>query len=130
MPPRTCRRVSSINTTTGLITGTISFAAAAGSPYSVSVTVRDGVDVDATDLSTWTVTDVNGNPTFDQNLGNRTDPENGPPISLDAGGTDPDGDPLTYAATNLPPGLSINTSDRPDHRHASHSRPPPAARTT
>ena len=100
----------SINTTTGLITGTISFAAAAGSPYSVSVTVRDGVDVDATDLWTWTVTDVNGNPTFDQNLGNRTDPENGPPISLDAGGTDPDGDPLTYAATNLPPGLSINTT--------------------
>ena len=72
--------------------------------------MRDGVDVDATDHWTWTVTDVNRNPTFDQNLGNRTDPENGPPISLDAGGTDPDGDPLTYAATNLPPGLSINTT--------------------
>ena len=29
---------------------------------------------------------------------------------LDAGATDPDGDPLTYAATGLPDGLSINTS--------------------
>ncbi len=102
----------SINTSTGLITGTISSTAAAGSPYSVSVTVRDGPTVDATDTFTWTVTDVpapNQPPTFDQNLPNRTDPE-GAVISLDAGATDPDGDPLTYAATNLPTGLSINTS--------------------
>ena len=100
----------SINPTTGLITGTISSTAAAGSPYAVSVTVRDGATVDATDTFDWAVSNVNGNPTFDQNLGNRTDPENGPPISLDAGGTDPDGDALTYAATNLPPGLTIDTS--------------------
>ena len=101
----------SINTSTGLITGTISSTAAASSPYSVSITVRDGATVDATDTFTWTVTDVPGPnqpPTFDQNLPNRTDPE-GAVINLDAGATDPDGDPLTYAATNLPPGLSINT---------------------
>jgi hypothetical protein len=74
--------------------------------------VRDGATVDATDTFTWTVTDVpapNQEPTFDQNLGNRTDAE-GTVINLDAGATDPDGDPLTYAATNLPAGLSINTS--------------------
>jgi hypothetical protein len=70
--------------------------------------------VDATDTFSWTVTDVvvpppNRNPTFDQDLGNRTDPE-GTVISLDAGATDLDGDPLTYAATNLPPGLTINTA--------------------
>ncbi len=101
----------SINTGTGLVTGTINSTAAAGSPYSVSITVRDGPTVDATDTFTWTVTDVPGPnlpPTFDQNLGNRTDPE-GTGVTLDAGATDPDGDPLTYAATNLPPGLSINT---------------------
>ena len=101
----------SINTWTGLITGTIGSTAAASSPYSVSVTVRDGATVDATDTFTWTVTDVpapNQPPTFDQNLANRTDPE-GTVINLDAGATDPDGDPLMYAATNLPPGLSINT---------------------
>ena len=39
----------------------------------------------------------------------RTDAE-GAPVSLDAGATDLDGDPLTYAATNLPAGpVSINT---------------------
>ncbi len=98
----------SINTTTGLITGTIAFTAAPG-PYAVSVTVRDGSTVDATDTFTWTVTNVNREPTFDQDVGNRTDAENAV-ISLDAGATDPDGDPLTYAATNLPAGLSINTA--------------------
>ena len=51
----------------------------------------------------------NGDPTFDQNLPNRTDPE-GATIDLDAGATDPNGDPLTYAATNLPAGLSIDAS--------------------
>ena len=40
----------------------------------------------------------NQNPTFDQNLGDRTDAE-GDLISLDAGATDPDGDTLTYAAS-------------------------------
>ena len=99
----------SINTSTGLITGTIGFTAAAGSPFAVSITVRDGATVDATDTFTWTVTNVNGEPTFDQNLPNRTDAE-GAVINLDAGATDPDGDPLTYAAANLPPGLAINTS--------------------
>jgi hypothetical protein len=59
---------------------------------------------------TWTVTDgTNQPPTFDLDLQNRTNPE-GTAVNLDAGATDPDGDPLTYAATNLPPGLSINTS--------------------
>ncbi len=100
----------SINTTTGLITGTINSSAAASSPYAVSITVRDGATVDATDTFTWTVTDVpapNQPPTFDQDLANRTDPE-GTAINLDAGATDPDGDPLTYAASNLPAGLGIN----------------------
>ena len=99
----------SINTTTGLITGTIAFTAAAGSPYTVNVTVRDGATVDQTDTFGWTVTNVNREPTFDQNVVDRTDAE-GVPVNLDAGATDLDGDPLTYAATNLPPGLSINTT--------------------
>ncbi len=46
----------SINTSTGIISGTIGFGAAAGSPYAVSITVRDGAVVDATDTFTWTVT--------------------------------------------------------------------------
>ena len=81
--------------------------------------MRDGATVDATDAFTWTVTDVvapNNEPTFDQNLPNRTDPE-GTAVNLDAGATDLDNDPLTYAATNLPPGLSINTEHGSDHGH-------------
>ena len=99
----------SIDTATGEISGTISLSAASGSPYAVSVTVRDGLAVDATDTFSWTVTNTNQNPTFDQNLGDRTDAE-GDLISLDAGATDPDGDTLTYAASGLPAGLSIDTA--------------------
>ena len=65
--------------------------------------------MDATDSFEWTVTNTNQEPTFDQNLGDRTDAE-GDLISLDAGATDLDGDTLTYAATGLPAGLSIDTA--------------------
>ncbi len=101
-----------INTSTGLISGTIGATAAPG-PYAVSITVRDtpGLPDDATDTFSWTVTEPgpNGPPTFNQDLPNRTDAE-GAVISLSAAATDPDGDTLVYGATNLPPGLTINSS--------------------
>ena len=53
--------------------------------------MRDGAAVDATDTFSWTVTNTNQDPTFDQNLGDHSDAE-GDLISLDAGATDPDGD--------------------------------------
>ena len=65
--------------------------------------------MDDTDLFTWTVTDTNRQPSFDQDLGDRSDAENDS-ISLSAAATDPDDDPLTYAASGLPPGLTINAS--------------------
>jgi hypothetical protein len=98
-----------IDTSTGLITGTVSYVAAANSPYSVTITVRDGATIDATDSFVWTVTNANHDPVFNQNLPDRSDGE-GVTISLSAAATDLDGDPLTYAATNLPPGLTIDTS--------------------
>ena len=58
MRPAACRRGSRSTPRTGLISGTIAFNAAAGSPYSVSVTVRDGPAVDATDSFTWTVSNT------------------------------------------------------------------------
>ena len=52
---------------------------------------------------------TNQDPTFNQDLPDRPTPR-ASLISLDAGATDADGDPLTYAATGLPAGLSIDTS--------------------
>ncbi len=72
----------------------------------VTVCVSDGT-LDDCETVTVTVSNTNRAPAFDQNLGDRTSAE-GAVISLDAGATDPDGDALTYEATDLPAGLSIN----------------------
>ncbi len=106
----------SMHPTTGHITGTIAFTAAAGSPYDVTVTADDPFNPPVPSTFTWTVTNVNREPTFDQDVLDQSHAE-GAVISLDAGATDLDGDTLTYAATNLPPGLSISTTHGPDHRH-------------
>ena len=45
-------------TDTGLITGLINHAAAASSPYSVQITVDDGVNAPVSDTFTWTITNV------------------------------------------------------------------------
>ena len=64
-----------INTTTGVVSGTIDFTAITGSPYNVTVTVSDGT-VSTSTMFTWTITmipdpgmtivgraiDVGGNP--------------------------------------------------------------------
>jgi CSLREA domain-containing protein len=99
----------SINAGTGLISGTISFAAAGSSPYAVTITVRDGPTVDATDTFTWNVTNTNRPPTFSTDFGNRSDAE-GAAVSMDANASDPDGDTLTYSATGLPGGTGIDSS--------------------
>ncbi|MBU1492463.1 MAG: putative Ig domain-containing protein, partial [Actinobacteria bacterium] len=99
----------SVDPSTGQISGTIDFTAAAASPYSIEIRVEDpsgGFDLDT---FTWTVTDAPAPrpPVFDQDLGDRSDIE-GAAVSASAHATDPDGDPLTYSATGLPPGLSID----------------------
>ena len=50
----------------------------------------------------------NSPPVFDQDLGDRSDAE-GDVVSLPSPATDPDLDTLTYSATGLPPGLSIDS---------------------
>ena len=55
------------------------------------------------------MTNTNQDPTFDQTWATAPTPR-ATLISLDADATDPDGDTLTYAATGLPAGLSINTA--------------------
>ena len=48
-----------------------------------------------------------GAPTFTTNLKDRTDTEN-EWVSVQAAATDPDGDPLAFSATGLPPGITID----------------------
>jgi hypothetical protein len=96
----------SINST-GLISGTISASASNGSPYAVEVVVADGKICGSSSVSfTWNVSEVNFPPEIDQ-----PDDQNdfeGDSVSLQITATDPNGDDLSYSATNLPDGLSIN----------------------
>ena len=111
----------SIDTASGLISGTIAFSAAAGSPYSGRVTVRDGTTVDATDSFEWTVTNTNRAPSV-TNPGTQTG-DVGDVVSLQIEASDLDTDTtLTYSASGLPGGLAIDARHRPDQRHAQQRR--------
>jgi hypothetical protein len=94
-----------VNTSTGLISGTLSYSSAGTHTVVVTATAA-GVSDSKT--FTWTVTNTDRPPVL-TNLGNRTNPENAV-ISLQVVATDPDGDPITYGATGLPPALTVNAS--------------------
>ncbi|WP_299397240.1 putative Ig domain-containing protein [uncultured Gelidibacter sp.] len=102
----------SIDTTSGLISGTIATGASTNSPYTVEITVTDDgtPSESATITFTWNVsaTAVNGAPVV-TNPGLQNSAE-GNVISLQISATDPDGDDITYAASGLPNGLSIDTT--------------------
>ena len=97
----------SINSSNGVVSGTLNNSSAG--VHSVVLTVSDGFLTD-TDSFTWTVTDNNQAPVFSTDFGDRTDAE-GVSVSLDANATDPNVDTLTYSATNLPAGISINSAN-------------------
>ncbi|MFN2214256.1 MAG: putative Ig domain-containing protein, partial [Anaerolineales bacterium] len=92
----------------GLISGVISFDASGGSPYTVGVTVEDDGTPNLSDSVsfTWTVNDYVPSPPDVTNPGPQSDYE-GAALSLQIVASDPNGDPMTYAATGLPTGLSI-----------------------
>lgn len=97
----------SLGLSSGEIYGTISYNAAAGSPYNVEVTVTDNGTPPLADSTTfiWTIADVNRPPTV-TNPGDQANAE-GSTISLQVQGGDPDGNSITFAAVGLPPGLSM-----------------------
>ena len=95
----------SINASTGLISGTLSRTAAAGSPYMIIVMVSDGQS--STSVS-FTLTVTNPAPVI-ASPGDQTSLE-GASVALQIEASDPDGDPLVFSASGLPPGLSINSS--------------------
>jgi len=93
----------SINTSTGLISGTLTQTSGGG--YTVTVTVSDGTD-EAEVTFTWTVNPVNLPPEL-TDPGDQSNLE-GEAVSLDLTATDADNDDLAFSATGLPPGLSID----------------------
>jgi len=98
----------SINATTGRITGTVS--SSASGTYNTRVTVSDGA-LTASASFTWTVTatPASNHPPQVTSPGNQTSSA-GATVSLQIQGSDQDGDPLSYSATGLPPGLSIHST--------------------
>jgi hypothetical protein len=96
----------SIDATTGRITGTVAYDAAGS--YTVMLGVYD--DKNASDVWAvqWTVTETNRAPTV-TNPGTQSSAE-GAGVTLVVGGSDPDGDALTWAASGLPPGLAIDSA--------------------
>jgi hypothetical protein len=100
----------SIGETTGIISGTISKTASTGSPYSVTVTVKDDGTPPMEDSETfsWTVS-ISNEPPEIVNPGDRSNTE-GESISLEVEASDPDGDSMNFSAVGLPLGLSINAN--------------------
>ena len=101
----------SINSSTGVVSGTLS-ATSVRQHAAVVLTVSDGTLTD-TDSFTWTVTEPAANvaPVFSTEFTDRTDDEGAVISGFDANATDANpGDTLTYSATNLPDGISINSS--------------------
>jgi hypothetical protein len=94
----------SINSTSGLITGTIANAAHNNSPFTATVTANDGSS-SASQTFTWTVNPV----VTVTNPGNQTN-KVGDNVNLQIQASDAKGGTLTYGATNLPGGLTINAS--------------------
>ena len=76
-----------------------------GDAISLEVTASDGTA--SSSKTSAEVTIVNAAPAFGQDLGDRTDAA-GDPVDFSAGATDPDLDTLTYSATGLPEGVTID----------------------
>ncbi len=107
----------SINSATGLVSGTVDYTAAAGSPYAVTLRATDPAGNTVIDTFTWTVTNVNRGPQV-TNPGDQANAE-GDAVSLPMSAVDPDGDGFTWGASGLPGGLSIGSVDG---GHLGHGR--------
>lgn len=91
----------SINSSTGAITGT---ASTAGS-YSTTVTVSDGTTTDSESF-TWTIT-ANNAPVMSA-IGDRSGTI-GTAVNITPSASDVDSDTISWSASGLPAGLSINS---------------------
>ena len=93
-----------LNETTGLISGTL-IPGVVGN-YNVQILVVDLDGAQGGTVFPWTVESSNLPPGVN-NPGDQTH-EEGETVAVAVVGNDPDGDPLVYSASNLPPGLTLN----------------------
>jgi hypothetical protein len=92
-----------IDPSSGAISGTLAASAASSTPYNVTV-IASGGTLSSSQTFTWAVAYVGlTSPGYQANL-------DGDAVSLPLTATDANGLSLTYSATALPPGLSINGS--------------------
>lgn len=94
-----------LNTSTGLISGTVAYTAAG--VYSTTLRASDTYDTTSASF-TWTVANTNRTPVV-TNPGTQSSYQ-GVAVAGAIAANDPDGDPLTFSALNLPPGVAINPS--------------------
>ena len=95
----------------GVLSGRFDFNATG--TYTVTVTASDGT-LSTSDTFTWIVHNVNRHPVL--TVQNQASAE-GDTVSVALGGSDPDGDPLTFQMNGLPAGFSIDPLDRRHYRH-------------
>ena len=93
-----------LNSSTGLISGSLANLSSNAGPYAVTVTAMAGGSTSSQSF-VWNVTHV-----LLDNPGDQYGVD-GASGALVVAGSDPDSDPLTYTATGLPPGLSITASN-------------------
>jgi hypothetical protein len=94
-----------VNSASGLISGTPPYTSAG--TYTVTATVSDGAVTHSRSFS-WIVTNTNRPPSLEQPADQVSAP--GATVSLQPAATDPDGTTLTYQATSLPSGLTVNAN--------------------
>src|SRR5205807_478345 len=96
----------SINSSTGVISGTVGSGASTTTPYSSVVTVSDGTN-SAVDHFTWYINPAG--PVVVVNPGSQTNAA-GDQVALQIQASDSNSGTLAFAAFGLPAGLQINTS--------------------
>jgi len=95
-----------MNKDSGVISGVFGYAAAANSPYTVTVKVTDSGGLSDEETFQWEVNNTNRPPVI-AGIPDRSSRE-GDEIRLQVHADDPDRDSLAFSAANLPPGLGIH----------------------
>src|SRR5581483_109736 len=98
-----------IDPNTGVISGTVAQGNAnGGGAYSVTVYADDLNGNQGSTSFTWNISHTNTAPVV-TNPGDQVD-DQGDVVSLPVAAYDPDGDTISYSATGLPAGLTIDSS--------------------